>query len=47
MRSEVLNEETKDGGLGTRWKGGYDYTAYALVKASEEDLLVDCIGSFV
>jgi hypothetical protein len=34
-------------GIDTRGKGGYDYTAYALVEASKEDLFVDCIGGFV
>ena len=33
--------------MDTRRKGGYDDTAYALVEASEEDLLVDSFGGFV
>jgi hypothetical protein len=41
-----LVEGTKVG-VFTRRKGGYDDAAYALVEASEEDLLVDCIGRFV
>ena len=34
-------------GIGTGREGGYDYAAYALIEASEEDLFVDCIGGFV